>query len=134
MGEADNTRVVQQMYVAFARGDIAALLDAVADDVDWQWLGPADLPYAGSRQGRAQVAQFFSDIDQAIEVQQFVPQEFIAQNDRVVVLGHERSRVRSTGRTFEQEWAHVYSLRDGKVVRFRGYEDTAAQVAAFRGP
>jgi uncharacterized protein len=133
MAENDNLRNVQQMYAAFARGDIATLLDAVADDVDWQWLGPTGLPYAGLRRGRTEVAQFFSAIDQAIEVQQFEPREFIAQNDRVVVLGHERSRVRSTGRTFEQEWAHVYSLRDGKVVRFRGYEDTAAQVAAFRG-
>jgi uncharacterized protein len=136
MGEADNTRVVQQMYAAFGRGDMPALLSVLADDVDWHWqmAGPANLPYAGRWRGREQVAQFFTAISETVEVQQFEPQEFIAQGDTVVVLGHERSCARSTGRAFEQEWAHVYALRDGKVVRFRAYEDTAAQVAASHGP
>jgi ketosteroid isomerase-like protein len=133
MSERENLQTLQQMYEAFGRGDIPALLNALTDDVDWHWTGPADFPYAGPHRGREQVARFFSVIDQTLEVQQFEPQEFIAQGDTVVVLGHERSRVRSTGRTFEQDWAMVYTLREGKVVRFRTYEDTAAQLAAFRG-
>ena len=49
----------------------------------------------------------------------------------MVVVGDERSLVKPTGRTFEQEWAHVYTLRDGKIAKFRAFEDTAAQVVAF---
>jgi ketosteroid isomerase-like protein len=49
----------------------------------------------------------------------------------VVVLGYERSVVKSTGRTFEQEWTYVYTLRDGKIARVRVIDDTAAQVVAL---
>ena len=55
----------------------------------------------------------------------------IAQGDIVVVLGHERSIAKPTGRSFEQEWAHVYTLRDGKIATGRFFENTAAEVAAF---
>jgi uncharacterized protein len=46
-------------------------------------------------------------------------------------VGYERTRVKATGRTFEQEWAHVYTLRNGKIAKGRFIEDTAAQVTAF---
>ena len=46
-------------------------------------------------------------------------------------MGFERSLVRPTGRTFEQEWAHVYRLRDGKVAEFLALEDTAAHAVAL---
>jgi hypothetical protein len=47
------------------------------------------------------------------------------------VLGEERSLVKPTGRAFENEWAHVYTLRNGKIAKARFFEDTAAQVVAF---
>ncbi len=46
-------------------------------------------------------------------------------------VGYERSLIKPTGRTLEQEWAHVYTLRDGKIAKFRAFEDTAALVVAF---
>ena len=49
----------------------------------------------------------------------------------MIVLGYERSVVKSTGRTFEQEWTHVYTLRDGKIARVRVIDDTAVQVVAL---
>jgi uncharacterized protein len=56
---------------------------------------------------------------------------FVAQGDKVVVLGYERSIAKSTGRSLEQEWAHVYTLRDGKIAEGRFFEDMAAEVVAF---
>jgi uncharacterized protein len=133
MSEEENVQAVQQMYAAFGRGDLSALLTGFADDVDWQVAGPTDIPICGSRQGREEVAQFFQALGAALETQQFEPQEFIAQGDKVVVLGHERHRVKSTGRIHEGDWVQVFTLHDGKVVRYREYVDTFALVAAFRG-
>jgi uncharacterized protein len=69
---------------------------------------------------------------ETLETQQFEPRQFIAQDDTVVVLGHERHRVKSTGRSYEGEWVQVFTLRDGKVVKYREYFDTAGALTAFR--
>ena len=70
-------------------------------------------------------------IGETLKLEQFEPREFVDQGDTVFVLGYELSLVKPTGRTFENEWAHVFTLRDGKIAKFRAFEDTAAQVAAF---
>ena len=133
MSEQDNVRAVQAMFAAFGRGDIPAVLDALTDDVEWRLAGPTEVTYAGTRRGRDQVAEFFKVLGQASEFEVFEPQEYIAQGDKVVVLGHERQRVRATGQVAENDWAMVFTLRDGKIAKFRNYEDTAAVAAAHRG-
>ncbi len=93
----------------------------------------ADIPFGGRYHGHEQVAQFFATIRETVKAEQFEPQEFIAKGDKVVVLGHERIRVKSNGRTCETDWVHVFTLRNGKVVKIHVYSDTACIVAAFRG-
>jgi ketosteroid isomerase-like protein len=133
MSERTNADVVQQGYEAFGRGDIPALLDLLTDDVEWTLQGPSVIPFAGTRYGREGVAEFFSALDETLEFEQFEPREFVAQGDTVVVVvvGIERSLSKATGRTIEQEWAHVNTLKDGKIAKFRAFGDTAAYVEAF---
>lgn len=133
MSEQENVQIVKEAYAAFTRGDIPAILNALTDDVVWFLPGPTDIvPVAGERRGREQVGQFFSTLDENQEALQFEPQEFIAQGEKVVVLGHYRWRIKPTGRVFASEWVHVFTLRDGKVVGFHEYYDTAAIVEAYR--
>ena len=75
--------------------------------------------------------RFFSDPEPDItrRMQHF---DFIAQDDKVVVLGFYRWRVKATGRTYSAKWAHVLTLRDGKIVGFTEYTDTAAMAAAMQ--
>ena len=125
--------IVQKLYEAFGRGDLPAILSHLAEDVTWKYLGPAEIPFGGTRHGKEQVAQFFAAIAGSLEVQDFGVDRFIAQGDMVVALGHERMRVKTTGRTYETQWAHVFTVRDGKIVEFREYADTSAVAQAFRG-
>src|SRR4051812_2953852 len=97
MSEQENERIVREMYAAFGRGDIAGVLDTLADDVEWRLAGPSELPYAGLHRGRDEVAKFFETFSQAAEFEVFEPQEYFSKGDKVVVLGHERQRVRATG-------------------------------------
>ena len=129
--ERQNVAVVQGAYEAVGRGDIPALLDLLAEDVEWTLQGPAMIPFAGPRYGRAGVSEFFSQVESTIEFLQFEPRTFVAQGDTIVVLGYEHNRMKPTGRTFQQEWAHVYTLRDGKIATGRFFEDTGAYVAAL---
>ena len=131
MNDKTNADVVQQAYAAFGQGDILAFLSLLADDVEWTLQGPSVIPYAGTRHGHEGVEEFFSLVGETIEFEQFEPRKFVTQGDTVIVLGYERSLVKSTGRTFEQEWVHIYTLRDGKIDKVRIIDDTAAQVAAF---
>jgi len=128
-----NLAVVQKLYEAFGRGDLPTILSHIAEDVTWKYLGPAEIPFGGTRHGRDQVAQFFAAIAESLEVQDFGIDQFVVQGDTVVALGHERMHVKATGRTYNTDWAHVFTLRDGKVVKFSEYADTAAVAEAFRG-
>jgi ketosteroid isomerase-like protein len=77
------------------------------------------------------VARFLATLDAELDYERWEPQEFIAQDDTVVVVGEERWRVKRTGKTVTNPWVLVLTLRDGKVIRFRNFEDTAAVAAAF---
>ena len=74
----------------------------------------------------------FEVLGEASVFEQFEIHDYIAQGDRVVVLGHERQRVKATGLTVENDFAMVFTIRDGKIARFRNYEDTAGVAAAHR--
>jgi ketosteroid isomerase-like protein len=80
---------------------------------------------------REGIEEFYSLVGETLEFEQFEPREFVAQGDMVVVVGYERSVVKQTGRRFEQEWAHVYTLRDDKIATGRFFENTAAEAEAF---
>jgi len=125
MSEQDNVRVVQEMFADFGRGNIAGVLDRLTDDIEWRLGGPTEIVYAGTRRGRDQVAEFFKLLGETAEFEVFEPQDYIAQGDRVVVLGHERQRLKKTGDVVEIDWAMVFTLRDGKIARYRSFEDTA---------
>jgi ketosteroid isomerase-like protein len=133
MSEAQNTKVVQDAYAAFGRGDIPALLGYMTDDIQWQpVIGTArHVPFSGTRQGKAGVAEFFKQVSETEDFEQFEPREFIAQGDKVVALGHYRAKTKATGKTFESAFVMVFTLRNGKVASFREFTDSAAINAAF---
>jgi uncharacterized protein len=119
--------IVQQAYAAFGRQDIPALLELVADEVDFECVAPASLPYAGKRKTRGEVADFFDAIPRADAIHVFEPREFIDAGENVVVLGWEKSTALDTNKDFETEWVHVFTVRNDKIVRWRGFFDTAAR-------
>jgi ketosteroid isomerase-like protein len=130
--EQKNQEIVQELYAAFARGDVPALLELVSDDVDWCIAGTSDVPYAGARRGREGVVAFLESLAASVAFDHFEPRGFVAQGDIVVVTGLEQGRALATGKSFENEWAMVFRLTDGKVAGLKSYEDTAAVAAAFR--
>jgi ketosteroid isomerase-like protein len=128
-----NTKVVQEAYAAFGRGDVPALLDMMSDDIDWQAIVGASskVPSSGRRVGHQEVTKFFSDLAGAVDFERFEPTEFIAERDKVVVLGHYSGTAKGTGRRFASEWVMIFTVRNGKVVHFREFADVAAINAAY---
>jgi uncharacterized protein len=126
MNEQANLRLVQQAYQSIGAGDVQSLLKSLAEDVQWHVPEMENVPFAGTWRGREQVGQFFGTVAQAQDVVEFQPEDFIAQGDKVVVLGHFSQRVKSTGRISVSAWAHAWTIEGGKVTHFREYVDTAA--------
>jgi ketosteroid isomerase-like protein len=133
MSEAQNVSVVQNAYAAFGRGDIPTLLGYMTDDIQWRpVIGTAKhVPFSGERKGKAAVGEFFKQVAESEDFQQFEPREFVAQGDKVVALGHYRAVTKVTGRSFDSDFVMVFTLRDGKVAAFQEFTDSAGINAAF---
>jgi uncharacterized protein len=122
--------VVQAAYAAFGSGNIPAILDLAVEDIEWTFHGAQGLAYTGSFSGKTAVAKWFANVVQTEDIQAFEPREFLVGGDHVTVLGWERTRALPQGRIFETDWVHVFTVRDGRVVRFWGMYDTQAAAAA----
>ena len=133
MSEQQNLQVVRETFEAFGRRDIDGLLQRLHEQIVWEpVLGAAPhVPMAGKRVGKAAVAEFFRTLDQHVTFDRFEPQQFIAQDDSVVTLGHYEGRAKTTGRTFAADWAMVNTVQNGKITSFREYVSTSAIDAAF---
>lgn len=132
MSEQGNTERIQGVYTAFGHGDMPAFFDALAEDVEWVISYPADIPNGGAFHGKAGVQKWLGLTMENVEFRALEPREFIAQGDKVVVLLHTEAAIKRTGRNVDQDVAHVWTLRDGKIVRHYAYEDTAAVANAYR--
>lgn len=122
--------VVKAAYAAFGSGDIPAILDLAAEDIDWTFRGAKGLAYTGTFRGRGALEKWFASVAQADDIQAFEPREFLVGSDHVTVLGWERTRALPDGKDFETDWVHVFTVRGGRVARFWGMYDTQAAAAA----
>ena len=133
MSQQDNLTIVREIYEAVGRGDVAAILDRVSDDVDWaaeaaSKTAPLYVPLAG----QDGVASFFSDLAASIEIGAFTPHSFAVGQDDVHLLVDWTIRSARTGREASMTMHHYWRINEGKATYFRGSEDTelTAQVLA----
>jgi ketosteroid isomerase-like protein len=133
MGAEENVKTVQTMYEAFGRGDVATILEALTDDVDWAAdTSSTAAPWYGIRRSKAQVTDFFRQFGETMEVQEFTPFAYAANDTEVHTVVRCRATARATGRTIDQNLHHYFRFRDGKVDFYRGTEDTVQTVAALQ--
>jgi uncharacterized protein len=128
-----NVEATKKAYELFQRGEVPTLIkDLVDDTCIWISPGPCGkLPWAGTFRGKQEIANFFARVGENLEFSEFAPREMIEQGDVVVVLGTSSGRAKTTGKTVTDNWAHVLRYRQGKVVFFQEYVDTAANVVAM---
>lgn len=123
MTREESLKIVQGIYGAFGRGDVPALLSYLDDNIEWEMVGPPHAPITGKRSGKSGALEFFMAVAQSADMKAFEPREFIADEDKVVVWGFESLVVKSTGKAFQSDWAHLWCLKGGKVTKFQGFND-----------
>lgn len=131
-----NLDTVQQIYESFGRGDIPAILDALADDVAWEsWAdnsaAKAGVPWLQPRQGKAGAAEFFSLLGPVLAVRHFRVLSLMDGGDTVAAEFEIECDVVTSGGHYRDEEIHLWTFdAAGKVSRLRHYADTAKHIAA----
>jgi ketosteroid isomerase-like protein len=133
-----NIETIQEIYGAFARGDIAGIKSRVADDVDWglgideSIRGDAGGFLANWRTSDG-VDAYFASVAEELEFHAFSPVGLVADGD--VVLSRLQLEVtgRRTGRRVQLGEIHEFEFdADGRIVRYRPYIDTATLLSVLR--
>ena len=111
------------------------LKDTVADDVDWsaEAADSSIVSWYGPRSGKDQVGAFFAAYGSAMDVQEFTPVTYAANDTEVLSVVHIRGTARATGKTIDMNVHHHFKFADDKIVYWRGTEDTAQSAAALQG-
>lgn len=131
MHEQENIAFIQKIYSAFSAGDVQTVLSNVSPTAEWVNYGSETVPYAGDFTGR--IPEFFQAIGQSTTGAKVVPDQFIAQDEKVVALARYTATVRNTGASIDTPLAHIFTIRDGKVTSWIGFSDSAAVAAAHAG-
>ena len=124
--------LAKRVYENFGNGDLPGVLACLSSDIEWQLLGPSQIPYVGTYRGLEGVQRFFASLLETEEILEFAPEHFIDGGNTVVVLGHERCRTRATGKEYSVRWVQVFDAMDGAITRWQEYLDTAAIVEAHQ--
>jgi ketosteroid isomerase-like protein len=132
MTESTNIQTVQRLYEAYGRGDVDGVLAELADDVDWAAeAAGTGVPWWGSYHGKAEVPRFFKEIGTNLDITEFAMIGFTSNDTDVVATVHWTFTVPATGRSASMYMQHWFRLDGGKIVFFRGSEDSAQSLAAF---
>jgi hypothetical protein len=128
MSAQENVQVVKDAFAAIGRGDTQGLLALSAEGIEWTI--PGEWPLAGTHLGHAGLADLLQKASATMETSFMEPPEFVAQGDRVLVIGSARGSVKATNRTFEDHFVFSITVRHGKVTNIREYIDTLALARA----
>jgi ketosteroid isomerase-like protein len=129
MSTDKNVQTVKAFFAAIGRGDREGLLAVVAEDIEWIIPGE-DWPLAGTHRGHAELAALLQRASEEIETTYPTPPDFVAQGDRVLVVGVATGKIKATKKPFKDDWVFDITVRNGKLTKIREYIDTQALVRA----
>src|SRR6202795_1779333 len=129
MNTQENVQIVKDFFAAMGGSDRQGLLALCAKDIRWICPGE-DRPVAGTHRGHAGLADLLQKASKNMETSFPKPPEFVAQGDRVLVVGFARGQVKATNRTFEDHFVFAITGRNGKLPTIREYVDTQALARA----
>jgi len=126
--ESKNIVAVCRLYEAHGNPDIVKTV--LAPEVRWEVV--EGFPHSGIYHGLNGVFDFFTRLFGDFKDWHTEPSEIFEAGDRVIGLGFYSARAKATGRTFKARFAHIWTMRDGVIVRLQQCADTV-QLAKASG-
>ena len=119
------------MLGAFGAGNMEELKSTLADTTMWVYHGTADIPYAGTYVGKDEVVRFIGTIMAHTSIEGFAADTFLADGEKVVVLGSEKQRIKKNGQLLQQRWVQVYTVKDHLITHMDEFANTAHAAKLF---
>ena len=129
MSIQENVQIVKDFFAAMGNYNKQRLLALAAEDIEWIIPGE-DWPLAGTHRGHAGLADLLQKASETVETSFPEPPEFVAQGDRVLVVGVATGKIKATNKPFKDNWVFDITVRNGKVTKIREYIDTQALARA----
>ena len=127
-----NVQIVKNFLAALGRRDKQGLLALSAEDIEW--IIPGEWPLAGTHRGHAGLENLLQKAKETVETSFPEPPEFVAQGDRILVVGVATGKIKATNKPFTDDWVFDLTVRNGKVTKIREYIDTQALARASEMP
>lgn len=124
--------VMTQLYDAFARGDVAAVLGAFDPGIEWREAEGYRYSDRNPYRGPQEIAEgVFQRLGADLNDFRLAVHHMIESGDTVVVEGRYTAVVKETGTPIDAQFAHVWEVKDGRITRFQQYTDTGQWNAAM---
>jgi ketosteroid isomerase-like protein len=133
MNSADeNIYMVKRLYTLFAQKDIDSIMQLLTEDIEW---GEPENPYnpaGGTRHGHQGFLEWLDIGKKNEEILKLEPRKMLADSDTVAVIGSIECIAIPTGKTYESDFVHVFTIRDGKIRKYQEFFDTYIAGEAFK--
>jgi len=130
MSEDANIRLIREIYDAFGRGDVAAVMSFLDPQAELSFEGPKAIPWAGDWHGREGWVKFFQTLGESADEISLTMEPFAAQGANVVTVGRYQARVKLTSARIDSPLVHLWTINKGLVVRCQELTNTAAEASA----
>lgn len=129
---ANKARIVEQLYEAFAKKDIPAILDILDADVEWGEPENPFNPAGGTRKGHAGFLEWLNIGKDAEDILLLQPKQFLTNANSVAVVGFMKCLAKPTGKVYESDFVHFIQFKEDKIIKFQEFFDTYVAGEAFR--
>ena len=130
--QKENIKIVQQLYEAFSKRDMNAIIGMLSPDVEWKEPSNPYNPAGGTRHGHEGFKEWLNIGRQSEDILILEPQKILTDDDSVAVVGYMKCRVIATGKIYESDFVHLVTIKSNKVVKFQEFFDTYIAGEAFR--
>lgn len=119
--------VVRGLYAAFERGDATGIMAQLNEELDWNEAENFMLSDGNPYRTPDAVAQgVFGRLATELRDYEATPTELFDAGDVIVAIGRSKGIVVASGKAFDAQYAHIWRVRDGKIVGFQQILDTLA--------
>jgi ketosteroid isomerase-like protein len=119
---AENVELLRRFYESFNLGDLDSVLELCTDDVEvYKDPEVVDMVAAQTPRGQDRVAQYLRGWLDSWSEYSARPREFLQSGEDVAALTQLRARGKNSQFEIEGDMADVFTVRDGRIARFRLY-------------
>ena len=122
---------VQKFFMGLEEGNLEKALESVHEDAVFSAPGPDSVPIYNTFHGKEGVREFINILGEMFDTEAFEIYDIIEKDGYVFALGLMKHGVKKTGKIFECEWVLVCKIKDGKIISYKMFEDTAALEKAY---